>query len=584
MAPEGSDSQMSTTSGSQMPRKIVIVGGVAGGMSVAARVRRLDESAEIVVFDRGEDVSFSNCALPFHLSGIIPDARSLVLMTPAVLASQYKIDARVRHDVVQINRPEKTVTVVDLATGKQNDEPYDTLVLSPGAVPILPPIPGIESEHVFTVRNVQDIDRIQRHVSSDTVTDVAVVGGGFIGLEVAENLTAAGKHVTIVEMQDQVLIRLDNDIVQLLHRELHDHGVTLALSEALSDIGPTQVTVASGASYPAQAVIMAIGVRPETTLADKCGLTLGATGGIAVDGHYRTSDRDIYAVGDAIEVFNQLTRKPSRLALAGPAQRQARAVADHIYGQSTRQTGVIGSSVVRVFDQTAASTGLNEHECRAEHMSFDKVYVIGQDKVGLMPDSRPMHLKLLFEVPTGRVLGAQAVGPGNVEKRIDVIATLIMMGGTLENLRDLELCYSPMYSTAKDVVNNAALVALNILNKVYRQVTVGDLRAIIEDRDQNAMIIDVREEKEFARGHIKGAVNIPLSQFRSRLDEIPRDRPVYCHCRIGQRSYNMVRALNQLGFPNAVNIGGSFLGFCNHEYFHDQVTGRESLVTEYNFS
>ena len=267
--------------------------------------------------------------------------------------------------------------------------------------------------------------------------------------------------------------------------------------------------------------------------------------------------------------------------MAGPAQRQARAAADHIYGQSTRQRGVIGSAVVRVFGQTAASTGLTENECRAQSLSFDKVYVIGQDKVGLMPDSKPMHLKLLFEVPTGRVLGAQAVGPGNIDKRIDVIATLIMMGGTLEDLRDLELCYSPWYSTAKDVVNNAALVALNILNKVYQQVTIGDLRRLIEDHD--AVIIDAREEPEYARGHIRGALNIPLSQFRSRLEEIPRDRPVYCHCRIGQRSYNMVRALNQLGFPNAINIGGSFLGFCNHEYFHDQISGRESLVTEYNF-
>ena len=565
-----------------MSKKIVIVGGVAGGMSVAARARRLDESADILVFERGEDVSFSNCALPFHLSGIIPDARSLVLMTPPVFASQYNIDARVRHEVVQINRAEKSVSVANLTTGEQFDEPYDTLVLSPGAVPILPPIPGAESEHVFTVRNVQDIDRIQRRVSRAEVTDVVVVGGGYIGLEVAESLKLAGKRVTLVEMQDQVIMRLDNDLVQLLHRELYDQGVTVVLSDALTEIGPDRVTLASGASHRAQAVIMAIGVRPETALADKCGLTLGTTGAIAVDGHLCTNDPDIYAVGDAIEVFNQLTHKPARLAMAGPAQRQARAAADHIYGRTTRRTGVVGSAVVRVFDQTAASTGLTENECGKEHMSFDKVYVIGQDKVGLMPGSKPIHLKLLFEVPTGRILGAQAVGPGAVEKRIDVIATLIMMRGTLEDLRDLELCYSPWYSTAKDVVNNAALVALNILNKEYQQVTVGDVRRLIVE--ENAFILDAREEDEYARGHIKGAVNIPLSQFRNRLDEIPRDRPVYCHCRIGQRSYNMVRALGQLGFPNAINIGGSFLGFCNHEYFHDQVSGRESLVTEYNFN
>ena len=568
-------------SNGRTPRKIIVVGGVAGGMSVAARARRLDENAEILVFERGRDVSFSNCSLPFHLSGIIPDARSLVLMTPPAFAAQYNIEVRTRHEVIRINRAEKTVTVANLVAGEQFDEPYDTLFLSPGAVPVLPPIPGVDSEHVFTVRNVEDIDRIQRRVSQTMVTDVVVVGGGYVGLEVAENLRMAGKRVTVIEMQDQVLMRLDSDIVQLVHRELHDQGINLVLSDALTEIGPDKVMVASGASYAAQAVVMAIGVRPETSLAAACGLTLGTTRAIKVDGHYRTNDPDIYAVGDAIEVFNQLTHKPSRLAMAGPAQRQARAAADHLYGQSTRQTGVIGSAVVRVFDQTAASTGLTENECRAENMSFERVYVIGADKVGLMPGSQAMHLKLLFEVPTGRVLGAQAVGPGNVEKRIDVIATLIMMGGTIADMRDLELCYSPWYSTAKDVVNNAALVALNILNKVYRQVTVGDLRRIIEDDD--AMIIDAREEDEYALGHIKGAVNIPLSQFRNRLNEIPTDRPVYCHCRIGQRSYNMVRALNQLGFPNAINIGGSFLGFCNHEYFHDQVSGRESLVTEYNF-
>lgn len=565
-----------------MSKKIVVVGGVAGGMSVAARVRRLDENAQIVVFERGPHVSFSNCALPFHLSGMIPDAQSLVLMTPQVFDKQYNIDARVRHEVLDVNRAGRTVTVRNLETDEVFEEEYDVLVLSPGANPILPEIPGAHAEHVFTVRDVVDIDRIKRYVDQPHVTDVVVVGGGYIGLEVAENLVHAGKKVTMVEMRDQVLTRLDSDIVQLLHRELHANGVNLVLGDALTKIGTDTVTVSSGTTVPAQAVIMAIGVKPETTLAVKAGLKIGSTGGIWVDGHYRTSDSAIYAVGDAIEVFNQLTHKPSRLAMAGPAQRQARAAADHIYGVSQRQTGVIGSSVVRAFDLTCASTGLNEEECIREHMMYDKVYVIGSDIVGIMPGAKPMHLKLLFEVPTGRVLGAQAVGVGNVEKRIDVIATLIMMGGTLEDMRDLELCYSPLYSTAKDVVNNAALVGLNVLHGINKQVTIGDVRRLIVEED--AFIIDVREPAEYERGHIKGAVNIPMSQFRGRLDEIPKDRPVYCHCRIGQRSYNVVRALNQLGFDNAVNIGGSFLGFSLHEYFTDISTGRESLVTEYNFN
>ena len=565
-----------------MSKKIVVVGGVAGGMSVAARCRRLSESAEIVVFDRGRDVSFSNCALPFHLSGIIPTTEQLVLMTPEVFASQYNIDARTRHEVVDIDRAARTVTVVNLESGERFEEEYDALVLSPGAVPIRPDIPGVDAEHVFTLRDVVDIDRIKRHTDQPHVTDVVVVGGGYIGVEVAENLKATGVGVTMVEMRDQVMTRLDSDIVQLLHRELYDNGVTLVLGDALTKIGPDTVTVSSGTTIPAQAVIMAIGVKPETTLAVKAGLKLGSTGAIWVDGHYRTSDSAIYAVGDAIEVFNQLTHKASRLAMAGPAQRQARAAADHIFGVSQRQTGVIGSSVVRVFGLTAASTGLNEEECRREHMSYDTVDVIGSDIVGIMPGAKAMHLKLLFERPTGRILGAQAVGPGNVEKRIDVIATLIMMGGTLEDMRDLELCYSPLYSTAKDVVNNAALVGLNILHGIVDQITVGDVRRLIVEED--AFVVDVREPAEYALGHIKGAVNIPMSQFRQRLDEFPKDRPVYCHCRIGQRSYNVVRALNQLGFPNAINIGGSFLGLSNHEYFHDVVDGREAVVTEYNFN
>ncbi|PKQ14360.1 MAG: pyridine nucleotide-disulfide oxidoreductase, partial [Actinobacteria bacterium HGW-Actinobacteria-8] len=441
----------------------------------------------------------------FHLSGIIPDSDSLILSTPEIFAARYNIEVRVRNEVLSIDRVAKTIAVTNLDTGENYQEGYDFLVLSPGAVPLKPSIPGADAPHVFTVRDVVDIDRLKKHVDLPHVTDVVVVGGGYIGLEVTENLVLAGKNVTMVEMRDRVMMRLDSDIVQLLHRELHDRGVQLVLNDALTKVGPDSVTVASGASYPAQAVVMAIGVRPETTLAVDAGLQIGTTGGIVVDGHYRTSDSSIYAVGDAIEVFNQLTHKPSRLAMAGPAQRQARAAADHIFGMSQRQTGVIGSAVVRVFEQTAASTGLTEDECRAENMSFDKVYVIGEDMVSLMPESAAMHLKLLFEVPTGRILGAQAVGPGNVDKRMDVIATLIMLGGTLEDMRDLELCYSPMYSTAKDVVNNAALVALNILNRVYSQVTIGDVRRLIVEDD--ATIVDVREEQEFAAGHIKGALN-----------------------------------------------------------------------------
>jgi NADPH-dependent 2,4-dienoyl-CoA reductase/sulfur reductase-like enzyme/rhodanese-related sulfurtransferase len=565
-----------------MPLKIVVVGGVAGGMSVAARSRRLDEHDEIVVLERGRDVSFSNCALPFHLSGVVQNSRDLVLMHPEQFRSQYAIDVRTRHEVVRIDREAKTVTVRRLDTGEEYEEGYDKLALSPGARAVVPPVPGIDSEHVYTVRNVQDIERLQARVTEAGVQDVVVVGGGYIGLEVAENLRIAGRSVTLVERQDHVMARIDSDLAQLVHRELHDKGVRVRVGTGVTEVRADGVSLSDGEVVAAQAVVMCVGVRPETELAAAAGLELGTTGGIKVDAAYRTSDPDIYAVGDAVEVHHRILGKPVLLSMAGPAQRQARAAADHMHGRTGRRTGVIGSAVVRVFDQTIASTGLNEDECLREGLSFEAVYVIGQDKVGLMPGSMPIHLKVLFEVPTGRVLGAQAVGPGNVEKRIDVIATLLMMNGTLEDMRDLELCYSPWYGTAKDVVNQAALVGLNILSSEFDQVLVSDLRRLVEE--EGAFVIDVREPHEYERGHVVGAVNIPMSQFRDRLDEIPADRPVYCHCRIGQRSYNVTRALNQLGFPRAINVAGSFLGLSNQEFFADQTTGRTPLVTDYNFA
>jgi rhodanese-related sulfurtransferase len=325
---------------------------------------------------------------------------------------------------------------------------------------------------------------------------------------------------------------------------------------------------------------MAIGVKPETSLAKEAGLEIGETGGIKVDHNYLTSDKDIYAVGDAIEVYNKLTHKPSKLALAGPAQRQARAVADHIYNIPHNNKGVIGSSVVKIFDLGAACTGLNEKTAKRAGISYDFVYIIPTDKVGLMPDSNVMHFKLIYEYPTGKILGAQAIGKGNVDKRIDVIAAMIEMGGTLEDLKELELCYSPMFGTAKDVVNHAALVGLNLLYGRFKQVPVSKVRELVES---NAFIVDVREKNEYEEGHLKNAINIPLSEIRERLDEIPKDKPVYLHCRSSQRSYNAVMALQNLGYKNVINISGSYLGICCYEYYEDQVTGREKIVTKYNF-
>ncbi|NTW72100.1 MAG: FAD-dependent oxidoreductase [Eubacteriaceae bacterium] len=561
-------------------KRILVVGGVAGGASVAARVRRLDEFADVIMFEKGPHVSFSNCSLPYHLSGTIKQSGQLVMMDPYEFKTKYNIEARVMSEVLKINREEKTIAVKDLKTGKEYTEAYDKLFLSPGANPIVPPLEGVKNDNVFVVRNVVDIDKLNKFVQSGDVKDVVVIGGGFIGVEVAENLKEAGFNVSLVEAMDQIMAPFDYDMAQILHKEMSDKGIDLILSDALKKIGPDAVELNSGREVKAQAVVMAIGVRPETTLAKEAGLNIGVTGGILVDHNYLTNDKNIYAVGDAIEVYHKLTHQKTRLALAGPAQRQARAAADHIYGKPSRNTGVIGSSVIRVFDLNAASTGLTVKACEKAGIGHDFVYIIPGDKVGLMPDSNPMHFKLVYEVPTGKILGAQAIGKGNVDKRVDVIAAMITMGATLEDLKELELCYAPLHGTAKDVVNFAALVGLNILNGDFIQVPVAKVRELVES---NAFIVDVREKNEYAAGHLINAVNIPLSELRQRTAEIPKDVPVYVHCRSSQRSYNALMALQHLGFENICNISGSYLGICCYEYFNDLTSGREKIVTAYNF-
>jgi len=564
-----------------LSKKFLVVGGVAGGASTAARIRRLDEKAEIIMFEKGPNVSFSNCSLPFHLSGIVENTDKLILMTPQGFQTKYNIEARVQQEVVHINRKQKTITIKDLKTNRDYEESYDTLVLSPGASPIVPDLEGIHSKHVFTIRNVVDIDRLNRYLQTDNVQDIAVIGGGFIGVEVAENLKLAGYNVSLVEFGQQIMAPFDYDMAQILHKEMTDKGVQVIVNDGLAKVAPDYVALNSGKQLKAQAVVLAIGVRPEIRLAQEAGLTIGELGGIQVDANYVTSDSSIYAVGDAIEVFHQLTHKQTRLALAGPAQRQARAAANHMYNIPQHNKGVIGSSSVQIFDLVCATTGLNEKTALANGFQANSVYLIAPDKVGLMPNSNPLHFKLVYETPTGKILGAQAIGKGNADKRIDVIATLITMGGTLEDLKELELSYSPMFSTARDIVNLAALVAQNLLHGHFKQVKVDEVRKLIEN---HAYILDVREKNEFECGHLINAHNIPLSELRERMNEIPKDQPVYVHCRSGQRSYNAVMALQNSGFSNVFNVSGSFLGICLYEYFTDITTNRDKIVTAYNFN
>lgn len=564
--------------------KLVIVGGVAGGASVAARVCRLQEDAQIVIFERGQHVSYSNCSLPYYLGGTVEQESDLVIMTPEDFRAQHNIDVRTCCEVTAIDRAAKAVTVRDSRTGTVYQEPYDKLVLSPGASPILPrSIAGIDRENVFAIRNVTDIARVKQCMNRAATENVVVVGGGFIGIETAENLKAAGKNVTVIEGLDQILAPFDHDMVQYLQKELMDHGVRLCLSSTLTAIEEGFVrAVHDGQTFtvPADAVVMAIGVAPETKLVTEAGLAVGDTRGIRVNRHFQTDDPDIYAVGDAIESFNALTGLPGRLALAGPAQRQARIAADHICGLEGQDTGFIGSSCIRVFGLNAASTGLNERSAAAAGLDFDSVLVYPSDKVGIMPDSHYLGFKLLFAVPSGKLLGAQAIGVGEADKRVNMIAALLTMQGTVADLKRLEHCYAPLFSTAKDVVHMAALAAENVLTGRLRQVHVSQVRPLVES---GAYIVDVRDPDEFEKGHIVGAHNIPLPELRRRMAEIPRDIPVYLHCRSSQRSYFAYRCLVGSGFDNVVNISGSFLGISLHEYFTDHQTSRPPIVTAYNF-
>ena len=563
-------------------KKVLIIGGVAGGASTAARLRRHSEEDRIIMFEKGPHVSFSNCGLPYHLSGMISEVEKLVLMSPQKFLAQYNIEARVNNEVIEIDRENKEVVVKDTVTKKTYRESYDKLVLSMGAKPIVPKFEGLDSVNVFTIRNVVDINRLNLFVKERKDKKITVIGGGFIGIEAAENLREAGYEVTLIEAADQILKIFDYDMVQRLQKEMYDKGVELIVGDKVERFKKNCVVLESGKVIISEVVVLAIGVAPDTELAVKAGIELGKTGAVKTDNNYMTNDRDIYAVGDMIEVYSPLFNDYFKLSLAGPAQKQARAVADHINGRVVDNRGYIGSSVIKVFDFNGASTGLTESLIKARGMSinYETIEIIPSDKVGLMPNANPMYFKMIFEVPTGRVLGAQAIGKGNVDKRIDVIASVIKFGGTIEDLKDLELCYAPPFGTAKDVVNFGGYVASNVLERRFKQEHFSKVRELLEARE---CIIDIREKGEYAEGHLKGVPNIPLSELRERVNEIPKDRTVYLQCRSGQRSYNACLLLQNLGYTNVVNVTGGILGISMYEYFNDKTQNREPIVTKYFF-
>ena len=542
--------------------KLVIVGGVAGGASAAARARRLSEDAEIVLFERGSDVSFANCGLPYYIGGEIADREKLLVAKPTLLKERFRLDVRTRTSVEAINRAAKTVRARRLADGREYEEPYDKLILAPGAAPLRPPIPGIDLPGIFTLRNLEDTDRIKAFIDRG-VQSVVVVGAGFIGLEMAENLVRRGVSTTVVELQDQVLPPLDREMAQPIARTLAAHGVGLRLNQSAEAFEPAgdglAVRLKSGERLTAGLVLLGIGVRPENQLAVAAGLEVGPRGGIRVDEHMRTSDPDIYAVGDAVEVQGFVTGAPTQVPLAGPANRQGRIAADNVFGRDSRYRGTQGTAIVRVFELTAAMTGETEKALKRAGRDYLKIYVHPNQHAGYYPGAKAMTLKLLFEPGTGRILGAQAVGEEGVDKRIDVLAVAIQAGMTVFDLEEAELAYSPQYGSAKDPINMAGFVAAAVAQGEYPQVYAEVLESG-QSEQRDVTLLDVRTAREFDAGSIPGAKHVPLDELRSRLDELPRDRPVVVYCQAGQRAYVATRLLRKVGF-DAANLAGGYRTF-----------------------
>jgi len=551
--------------------KTIIVGGVAGGASCAARLRRLDESAEILIVERGPYVSYANCGLPYHVGGVIEKESSLLVASPEMFRGFFAVEVRTGCEAIRISPDKKTVELRDVATGAVTTEPYDKLVLSPGARSIRPPLPGIDLPGIFQLRTVPDARAIRewiekgseflagmyRYSGFQTVrpkTRAVVVGGGFIGVETAENLIHRGFEVTLVEMADQVLAPLDAEMARVVEGYLERHGVKLALKDGVAafekgDGGALRVRTQSGKVYPADVVILALGVRPDTELARSAGLAIGERGGIRVDDQMRTSDPNIFAVGDAVEVKDVVTGEASLVALAGPANRQGRIAADVIAGRSSRFRGTQGTAIIGVFAAAAAWTGVNEKTLKRRGDSdYEKIYLYPNSHAGYYPGARPIAIKVIFRKSDGRLLGAQGLGEDGVDKRISTIAMAIQMGATVYDLEEAELCYAPQFGSAKDPVNFAGMVAAGVLRN--------DMPVSHWDRVDGALLLDVRGAQELAVESVPGAINIPLPQLRARLGELPRDREILTICRSGGRAYFAARILQQNGFKARVLSGG----------------------------
>jgi len=540
-------------------KRILIIGGVAGGASCAARARRLSETAEIIMFDRGGFVSFANCGLPYYIGDVITDEKKLLVANVELFKNRLNIEVRLENEVLEIDRKKSEIVVKNLKTNQIYREHYDALVLSPGASPIRPPLPGIDLPGIFSLRTIPDSRLIREWIVKQNVKNAVIVGGGFIGLEMTENLVHRGIKVTLLEMLPQVMPPFDIEMVEPVHEYLREKGVELFLGDGVTGFETNNeannsgliVSTKSGKKHTTDLVILALGVRPEIQLAKNADLEIGERGGIRVNKKMRTNDKKIWAVGDAVEVQDFVTKEWTLIPLAGPANRQGRIAADAIFGRTSQFRGTQGTSVCGIFDLIIASTGASEKTLKRLDIDYEKVYLHPAHHVGYYPGAKPIDLKLLFSPKNGKILGAQAIGEAGVEKRIDVIAMAIQTRATIFDLEQAELCYSPQFGAAKDPVNFAGMIAGNALR--------GDapLTQWQYLPTEDAVILDVREVSEFEGGHVEGAVNIPLPKLRDRVDELPKDREIWVYCQVGQRAYYATRILRLNGF-NAKNITGGF--------------------------
>lgn len=542
-----------------MSRKIVIVGGVAGGATAAARLRRLDENARIVMFEKGEHISFANCGLPYYIGGVIRSKDKLTLQTPESFSRRYNVDVRVKSEVIRINRQDKTVTVKDHHTGNTYEEAYDVLILSPGAEPMVPNPDWARLDAVFTLRSIPDTFKITEYVQRINPRRAAVVGAGYVGMEMAENLHQLGLEVSIIEMADHVIPPLDAEMASEVHHHILGKGISLYLGKGLTAIrqsaGGYELTLSDGENLTADMVILAAGVRPDSRLAVEAGLETGLRGCIVTNDRMQTSDPSIYAVGDAIEVKDFVTGKKVFVPLASPANKQARIAADNICGLDSAYGGTQGTAILKVFDMTVAVTGNSERALKAAGVDYEKSYTYSASHAGYYPGATFMTIKLLFERKSGTILGAQIVGHQGVDKRMDVLATAIRARMTVRDLAGLELAYAPPFGSAKDPVNIAGYVASNILNGTMRIFHWHDADGLDASR---ATLLDVRTEAEFKKGTLKNAVNIPLDSLRERLDELDKNKPVYVFCQVGFRGYVASRILMQKGFREVYNLSGGY--------------------------